>query len=358
LRETSIDKLLIGLDHDLMQALRRMDQGSEKILVVVDRSSCLKGVLTDGDIRRHILKKGSINGIVQDCYNPNPIFIMQGDSLEKAKGIMISRRIDAIPMVDSKKRVVELVTWNFLFQKKQKNKKKLSCPLVVMAGGKGNRLVPFTHILPKALIPIGEKPIIEMILQKFYEYAVDHFYIVVNFKGEMIKSYFDNAQLAYQISYIWEKEFLGTAGSLRLLPKKFPETFIVSNCDVIVQANYPDLIDYHHKNGNVLTILGSLQHHVLPYGVIEFTSHGIIQALKEKPSYDVTINTGVYVLDKSILRYIPKGFFHMTDLINILLREKRNVGVYPVSEKSYADIGQWEEYKKNVSLLMKKGDHV
>ncbi|MBN1405551.1 MAG: nucleotidyl transferase, partial [Candidatus Omnitrophica bacterium] len=175
------------------------------------------------------------------------------------------------------------------------------------------------------------------------------FYVTLNHKGEMVKVYFESTAKPYAINYIKENEYLGTAGSLKLLPNRIEDTFIVSNCDIIVNADYEDLLEFHRKNKNLLTVVGSIQHYKIPYGILHFEKHGRIKSIQEKPEFDFTVNTGVYVLSKEAVNFIPKNkHFDMTDLIGKLLKNNEKVGVYPISEKSYMDTGQWEEYKKHI----------
>ena len=330
-----------------------MDFAAEKILIVTDSDRHLIGTVSYGDIRRFILKSGGLKGNAGECCNKKPLFIADMGSLADAKKLMIKEKIEVVPVVDKYNRVINLLIWSHLFNGSLKTGPQIDCPAVIMAGGKGERLDPFTRILPKPLIPIGDKPTLELIMDNFNQFGVKDFYITVNYKGEMIKSYFDNINLNYNLNYIWEKEYLGTAGSLKLLPANFPSTFFLSNCDIFVYADYVDLLKFHKENKNDLTMIGAIQHHVIPYGVIEFSYNGFFEKLDEKPEYDFTVNTGVYVLEKGVLEHIPENtLFHITHLMDRLQESKKKIGIYPVSEKSYVDIGQWEEYKKNVKGLL------
>lgn len=348
-----LTKFFISAESSIKEAMKQMDLAAEKILIIVDSESHLLGTLTDGDIRRFILKNGGIKGHIKECYNKNPIVFSDAEDRTDVKRIMIQKKIEAIPVVDRDNRVIDLLIWSHLFNGNQLPVAQIDCPVVIMAGGKGERLDPFTRILPKPLIPIGEKPILELIMDNFNQFGVKDFYLTVNYKGEMIKSYFDHVKLKYNLIYIREKEFLGTAGSLKLLPKNFPSTFILSNCDILVHADYADLLKFHKENKNDLTMIGSIQRHIIPYGVIEFSNYGTVEKITEKPEYDFTINAGIYVIEKEILTHIPENtMFHATHLINKLIENGNKIGVYPVSEKSYVDIGQWEEYQKNVKTFL------
>jgi NDP-sugar pyrophosphorylase family protein len=239
----------------------------------------------------------------------------------------------------------------------KKAKPELEIPVVIMAGGKGNRLAPFTHVLPKPLIPVGEKTILELIIDEFRKFGITRYYFTLNFRGEMIRAYFDGVEKEYTVSYVWEEDFYGTAGSLKLLEEKISPTFIVSNCDIILKAEYEKVLSFHRETEADLTVLSSIQHHKIPYGVIEFSNGGKVTGIREKPEYTFPINTGVYVVNKECLEYIPeKKVFNMTDLIEVLIADGRKVFTYPVNEKDYTDIGQWEEYRKTLDLIkMKQG---
>jgi len=348
-----ISKTSISADVSIKEALHKLDESGKAILFVCDKDNALLGSLTDGDIRRKILDSGDLQEKVSSCFNPNPTFLRQGDyNSDQVRELMISRTIEVIPVVDADKRIVDVLFWADVFGEGSIIPKTINVPVVIMAGGKGERLGPFTKIFPKSLVPIGEKPIIEIIIDKFRQYNVCQFYVTLNYKGDMIKVYLDSIPRDYKLNYIWEKEFLGTAGSLKLLASKLESTFIVSNSDIIVDLDYRDLVNFHRDNDNVFTVVGSIQHHRIPYGTINFEKDGRIRTIQEKPEFDLTVNTGVYVLSKKVLEFIPEAKpFDMTDLIQILLEDKQNVGVYPVSQKSYVDVGQWEEYKKAMDKL-------
>lgn len=340
-----VKKILIKPEMSIKQALKKMDESAEKILFIVDSYDKILGAVTDGDIRRWILKGQSLNENISKAMNKNPVFLKEGYSVKEAKKFMISRKIECLPIIDDNKKIVSAVWWmDFFDDKLKKHDKTINIPVVIMAGGEGLRLHPFTKVLPKGLMPIGKKSVLESIIDKFAEYGCKDFYLSLNYKANIIKAYFSDIVHHFNISYVQEKEPLGTAGSLYLLKKKIKETFFVTNCDILIEADYADILKFHKDNKNKITLVGSMKHYIIPYGICEIEKGGGLKNIKEKPEHDFLVNTGLYVLEPEILDDIPENkFYHITDLINNYINKKEKVGVYPVSEKSWLDIGQLEE---------------
>ena len=348
----SKSKIVPGIS--IKNALKKINETGFAILFVCDEDGVLIGSLTDGDIRRWILKTGDLQAEIASCFNSSPTFLVEGSyTRDDVKKLMLEKTLEAIPVVDDKRNILDILWWADMFGDNNVLYKKVNIPVVIMAGGKGERLGPFTNIFPKPLMPIGDKPIIEIIIERFRRHKVDIFYIILNYKGKMIESYLNNNdRKPYKIRYVWEKKFLGTAGGLKLISPRPDGDFIVSNSDIVVDIDYDDLVNFHNKNNYILTVIGSMQCHKIPYGVIHFGKDGKIDKIQEKPEFDIMINTGVYVLSKKALDFIPKNrYFDMTDLMQALLAKGQHIGVYPASEKSYIDIGQWEEYKKAMEKI-------
>ena len=218
-----------------------------------------------------------------------------------------------------------------------------------MAGGSGTRMEPFTKVLPKPLIPIHEKPIIEHIIDKFLNIGCDSFHLTVNYKSKILKAYFEELQPNYSLSFIDEKEPLGTAGSLRYLKDKFYKPFFVTNCDIIIKADYASLYEFHQKNNYDITLVASAKEYIIPYGTCELNAEGHLSHINEKPMYNFLINTGLYILNPDVLNIIPKDkFYHITHLIEDAKTQGKKIGVFPVDDDDWIDIGQWVEYKKAI----------
>lgn len=351
-------RLIVSTDDSIRSALKKLDLSGLKLLVVCDREDTLLGVATDGDLRRAILSGASLDEPILSFYSQHPTVFIEGNFSEvEARNLFLERRLEAVPILDSDGgRVIDVITWDDLFSEKRKSKHlgtAIDAQVVIMAGGKGTRMAPFTTVLPKPLIPIGEKTILEIIIGEFRNFDIKDFFVTLNYRGEIIKAYFDTLpEKDYTLSYIWEDEFLGTAGSLRYLRDTLRGTFIVSNCDIIVKADFADVIRFHKSSGAAITVISSIQNLVVPYGVIDFGCGGNVTGIREKPEFAFPINTGVYVLEPICLEQIPeKTLFHMTDLIEKLLANGQKVVTYPVNEKEYLDIGQWDEYHKVLELM-------
>ncbi len=338
-----VKKILIKPGSIIKQALKQMDVMGEKTLIVVDDQNKILGTTTDGDIRRWILKGKSLSEDVTCVMNSHPLTLKEGFAREAAKQLMLKKEIECLPVVDATNKVIASVWWPDLFENKPKKTKSLKLPVVIMAGGEGVRLAPYTKILPKPLMPIGDTPVVEMIIDRFSRYGCNDFYLSLNYKANLIKAYFSDFDHPYKINYILESKPLGTAGSLHLLKNKIKKKFFVSNCDVLIEADYADMLKFHIEKENKITLISSMKNFTIPYGVCEIQRGGILKNIHEKPEHDFLVNTGMYILEPAVLADIPTNhFYNMTDLINDYLKQGEKVGVYPVSEKAWLDIGQFE----------------
>jgi len=346
--DKTIKKVSISCNASIRDALRKMDEINQKLLIVIDGNKFFS-LISIGDIQRAVIQNLDINQPLASILRKQIKVADETDDIEIIKKEMKIRRNEFMPVVSKEGYIIKIIFWNELFDTpKEENKEKINLPVIIMAGGEGNRLKPLTNILPKPLIPIGEKTIIENIMDKFCEVGCNNFYISVNYKAEMIKYYFNALQNdSYNISYLDEEKPLGTAGSLHLLKGKINSTFFVSNCDILIDQEISDIYEYHKTTKNEITIVAALKNYYIPYGILETSKNGLLQSITEKPELTFKINTGLYIIEPHLLNEIPENeFYHITTLIEKIRKENRKVGVFPVSEKSWKDIGEWNEYKK------------
>lgn len=348
---------VINKEASVSDALEKIDKNNQRLVFVIDNNSILLGAVTDGDIRRWLIKTGQLNGRAENFMNKNPLVIHRGDNLEPY-ALMEKEQVTALPLVDVDGRLLDIYFLNDPnIRPKAVVENALEVPVVIMAGGKGTRLYPYTKILPKPLIPIGDIPIMERIINNFSQEGVNQFFVTINYRGNMIKSYFSDICQNYSLTYVEEDEPLGTAGSLRLIEQGLDRPFIVSNCDILIRANYKEIYDYHIKSGNALTVISALKNIEVPYGVIQSGQNGIVNKIEEKPKLSYFVNTGMYILNPEMVDEIPKAtFFHMTDLVKKILDEGKQVGMYPISEDSFLDMGEFEEMHRMEEKLSIKSE--
>ena len=351
-----MEKLFIQPNASIKDALRQLSKSGKSCLIVVDDTGKLLGTLTDGDVRRVILKGKFLKDKINSIYEKNPILLKKGNySPSQIKDLFLKKKIDVIPIVDNTKKVINLIFFTDLFRKgkNKKHSKNFSTAVIIMAGGKGTRLEPFTNVLPKPLVPINEKPVIEHIIEKFINNKFYNFFITLNYKSKILKAYFQEMKPKFKLSFIDEPKPLGTAGGLSLLKSKINKPFIVTNCDTIIDVNFDDLMNFHITNGNDITLVASSKEHIIPYGTCRLTKKGYLQKIVEKPKFDFFVNVGLYVLNPNLIKLIPKNkTYDMTDLIQLVKRKKKQIGVYPIDDGSWIDVGQWSEYHKAVGRLI------
>jgi len=344
-----IDQLFIDKRTSIGSSLKKMDDEKTKLLIVGSTQN-FEGLLSIGDIQRAIIKNIDLDTPIAYILRKDIIVAKEDESRDTIKNKMLKIRAEFMPVVNSRNEIVDVIFWEDLLDTaKLPPSEKIKLPVVIMAGGQGSRLKPITNVLPKPLIPIGEKPIVEHIIERFVDVGCNEFLFSVNFKSELIEYYFNSINHPeYSIQYFKEENPLGTAGSLHLLNGKINETFFVSNCDIIIDQDYSEIYHYHKTNKNELTLVAALKHYRIPYGTVETKEDGVLLSMQEKPELTYKINAGLYILEPHLLNEIPKNeFFHITALIQKIKDRNGRVGVFPVSEKSWRDIGEWDEYLKN-----------
>lgn len=333
-------KTLISSDTSIHRAMEVIDKASFRVALVVDKNKVLQGVVTDGDIRRAILKRIDIAKPVSLIMNKKPTFVYEGDTEEHILGILHTKQIIQMPIVDEKHRVVGLETVDTLASKKQQR-----MDVVLMAGGFGKRLYPLTQDTPKPMLKVGNKPILEVILQNFIDSGFKNFFISVHFKPEVIKKHFgDGKKFGVNIKYIDEKTPHGTAGALSLLPKNISENFIVMNADIMTRVNLGHLVNFHNQHESLATMCVREYQHTVPFGVVEIEDYEI-KSIKEKPTQSFFVSAGIYVLNKKIIPQIPKSkYFDMPSLFDKLIKAKKPVTAFPIHEY-WLDVGSPESYE-------------
>lgn len=350
-----IDKIksrIISSSASLLDAMKLMDEVKVKTLFVL-KDAHFEGIITLGDIQRAIINNIALKEPVNRILDKDKIYGYQSEEESVIKEKMRRMRAEVMPILDEKGELVDVWFWNDLFKKTElSQREKINLPVVIMAGGKGTRLKPITNVIPKPLVPIGDKTILETILDQFEEIGCTKFYMSVNYKADMMKYYLSQLDHKYDIEFFQEDKPLGTIGSVSLLKGKITTPFFVSNCDSINEQDYRDVYDYHMNNHNDLTIVTMVKTFKIPYGVIETGEDGLMVSLSEKPELTYQVNTGVYILNPSCIDEIPEGeFFHITHLMEKIKSLGGRVGCFPVSEHAWKDMGEWPEYLKMIKVL-------
>lgn len=341
--------LFITKETPIHGAIKVLDQTAKKLLLVVVEERLI-GIVTDGDIRRWILKGGDLSLPVYHIMNTKPLYLKKEEA-NLAFELMKLNKIEGIPLVDEEHKVLDVLFWNEVSNQHFISDKKDDTPVIIMAGGKGSRLYPYTKIIPKPLIPIKDTPIIERIMKKFMHYGFYEFYLTIYYKKDMIKAYFAGDQ-AFPIHFVEEEKPLGTAGALKLLDIPKGRSFFVSNCDILIDINYANLLAYHKEHKNKITVVTALKSFEIPYGVIQLGKEGCIEHVEEKPKYELLVNTGFYVIDEEIRKYIPQNqCFDMTDLIQACRDYKEPIGAYPIMGSNWLDMGEFGEMNHMIKRL-------
>ena len=349
-----LDKNFIILKNQtIIQAMKLINTNLHKCLIVVDGSKKMLGTLSDGDIRTALLKDFNLDSKINSIFNKKGKFIYKKDvTKEKLKKIFLKQNYDILPILNNKKIVEDVTYWSKIFNPNIKNINKLETQVVIMAGGEGSRMKPFTHILPKPLIPINEKPIIEHIMEKFIVQGITNFLYTINHKAEIMKAYFRETKSRFKIKYIQEKKPLGTAGSLKLLKKTLKKNFFVINCDTLANIDCKDIIKFHEKKKNLITIIASAKQHIIPYGICNINKKGELKKITEKPKINFLASSGIYLVNQRALKLIPNNKkFDFPQLISLAKKRGYKIGVFPIDDSSWFDVGQWEEYRKTIDKM-------
>lgn len=334
-------EILVPPETSIRDAILVLDKSSKQIVLVVDGNHRLLGTVTDGDIRRSILKGMSLDDSIQGIMNPDPTVAVMDEGREIILAAMQSNGLHHIPLVDENRRVIGLETLDELIQPRARENW-----VVLMAGGLGSRLRPLTDECPKPMLKVGNKPLLETILENFIAYGFHKFYISVNYMADVVKSYFgDGSRWGVDICYLHEDQRLGTAGALSMLPKKPAESLLVMNGDLLTKVNFKQLLDFHSGHQAQATMCVREYDFQVPYGVVKIDGHRII-SIDEKPIQRFFVNAGIYVLEPDALNLISSNtYFDMPTLFEQLIGSKKETAVFPIREY-WLDVGQLADYDR------------
>lgn len=352
MNNSRIQKISIQKSLSIIQAMKTMDERKVKALIAFNGER-FHGMVTIGDLQRAIIANKPFDIPVGSLIdNGAKKYARAEDGKDEVKKWMLQVRAEFMPILDSEDNLVDVIFWDELMENNMLNSRpKINLPVVIMAGGKGTRLKPITNVIPKPLIPIGKKTILEEIMNQFERIGCEQFYMSVNYKSDMMRYYLNKLEHHYNIEFFEETKPLGTIGSVSLLKGKITIPFFVSNCDIIIDQDYRDVYEYHRTNDNDITIVTAVKSFKIPYGVIETGDDGLMTGLQEKPDITYMINTGVYLLNAECINEIPEGeFFHITHLMEKIKARGGRVGCFPVSEHAWRDMGEWPEYLKMINV--------
>lgn len=352
-KQQLIEKVSISGDTSLIDALKQMNCLQRRLLLVT-KDGVYSGIISSGDLQRAIINKSELDTPVGHLIRPEIRVVTSASAYEDIKAEMLEHRVEFMPVVDSDGQLVDIHFWEDLFSSNSPETKLVDLPVVIMAGGKGTRLKPFSNIIPKPLFPIGDHTILEHILDRFEQQGCDRFYLSVNHKANFIRNYLNQKEIKkYNINVFEETKPLGTGGSLNLLKDHIKERFFVSNCDILIDADYADIVQFHEEGENEITIIAAVKEICIPYGTLEISEGGELVEFREKPQLNYLINTGFYLLEPHLLEEVPKDtFFHITELIEVVRERGGKVGVFPIAEDSWKDIGEWNEYRKTLNSFI------
>lgn len=336
----NLGKIKITQDALIDQALKAISKGRAQIALVVDKKEKLIGTITDGDIRSGLLKGLDLNCSIKSIFCKTPITAKKNETNEEILKKALSNKIHQIPIVDNNGKVIGLK----LLDELMKTNKKLN-KIIIMAGGKGMRLRPLTKNTPKPMLKVGNKPILQIIIEKFKKSGYENFIICVNYKSKVITNYFgDGKKFGVKIEYIKEKNRMGTAGAISLIKKRLSDPFFVINGDLLTNLNFDEMLDFHIKHNSKATMCIKESNINSPYGEVKLNRENIL-SIDEKPIRKVFVNAGVYILDPKCIDLIPKKFFDMTTLFKKIISKKLKTTSFPIGEY-WLDIGRLNDFQK------------
>jgi dTDP-glucose pyrophosphorylase len=334
-------KVVIAPEVSIREAIRTIDTGALQIALVVDTENRLQGTLTDGDVRRGILREVSFDDPVCKIMNSSPVVAHVHQGREKILNLMKERSLHQIPIVDGEGRLVGLEVVEALLQSQH-----FSNQVVIMAGGLGSRLRPMTNDCPKPMLKVGGRPILETLLRNLKEQGFFRIYLSVNYMADLITDYFgDGSAFGVEIEYLHEEKKLGTAGALSLMPEPPTEPLVVMNGDLLTKVDFQHLFDFHNHHKAVATMCVREYDFQVPYGVVKVDQHRMV-GIEEKPVHKFFVNAGIYVLNPQVLTAIPQGTYcDMPAVFDRLAQEGHDSAAFPIREY-WLDIGRLDDFER------------
>ncbi|MDP3940264.1 MAG: nucleotidyltransferase family protein [Deltaproteobacteria bacterium] len=338
-----IGDVLVGEGASLREVLERITRSGKQIALVVDGAGRLLGLLTDGDLRKAILRGVSLDAGASEAMNRDPVVAAAGLGTTEALGLMRARAIRHLPLLDGNRTVVDLLRLEDLLAPPPP----LRCRAVIMAGGEGRRLRPLTESTPKPLLSVGGKPLIEILIERLRQSGIAEVLIAVHHKSGMIRERLgDGTRLGVRIEYAEEPRPLGTMGALPLLRERLDHAFFVVNADILTRCDFRAMWEFHRSQGGAAMTVGVSVHQVdIPYG--EFTLSGDrVVRVEEKPRKEFPVNAGIYLIEPSVIDLIPAGqYFDATDLIRLLIDAGKPVAAHLIREY-WLDVGRHHDLEK------------
>ena len=336
----NISQICIFANSTIEEALNVINSGAVKIALVVNDDDQLLGALGDGDIRRGLLRKKTLNDTIEDVYSRNPVIAYEGHSSEELLRLCSTNRVSQIPIIGEDKRIIDLFFLDEELSKEHEN------TVVLMVGGLGKRLRPLTENTPKPMLKVGGKPILQTIVEGFSKHGFTNITMCLGYKSSVIRDFFqDGSRFGVNIDYIVEDKRMGTAGALTLLKKRPDKSFFVMNGDLLTKVNFEKMLDFHESNNSKATMCVREYEIEVPYGVVTINDENIY-SIKEKPTHSFFVNAGIYLLEPECIDLIPENeFYDMTSLFEQLISAKNKTVSFPLQEY-WLDIGSHSDFSK------------
>jgi len=335
----------------LIEAMEKITESANKCTIVVNKHNKLLGTISDGDIRKVLIKKQKLNINIKNIYKKNCYFVTTSDDEVKINELFENKSIDILPVIKKKKIIVKIINKNQKNENKKFKNILENVPTIIFAGGLGNRLKPISSVIPKPLVPIGDKPIIEHIMERFYKNGSKKFYLLLGYKSKLVSTFLSDFK-KFNAKFIYEKKPLGTAGSLSKFSSYKYEDYFVTNCDIVTNENLINFYKFHKKNKSHITLMSATKKITIPYGVVELNKQGNFNKMNEKPDINFLVNTGIYLVNSKVIKLVKKNRpYNFDNLLRDGIKKKLRIFSYPISDNSWIDIGDGLSFLNNQNTL-------